>query len=288
MSFDHISIGGSHTAAATQPDIEAAQPQREVTERTHLVGSAALEAAQETTSYFRNLSTKQKLSLAAMVTLGIGGVAMITLLATYAFSKDSENPPPPTCWKPPHNATEICNNAMTAIGSKYLEWLPQAPNITTLTSMQNGIRQMFCNGTKVIDPETIAWAQNIIPQLSSAIANQTSIALTGAPYDPSNPYAHQSIPQRLYNLIFHANADFKETDNWFGMEDFYAPAWIQFAPQNIPFSLMRQGATMALKEFCDRLNFSDILFNNGTYTYVKKQFADYIPDFAGWCFWPKS
>jgi len=177
---------------------------------------------------------------------------------------------------------------MAAIGSKYLEWLPQAPNITTLASMQNGIREMFCNGTTVIDPATISWAQNIIPQLSNAIANQTVIALTGASYDPANPYAHQSIPQRLYDLIYHANADFKETDNWLGMEDYWAPGWISYYPQYISLNLMRQGGTMALKQLCNRLNFSDILFNNGTYTCVKKQFADYIPDFAGWCFWPKS
>ncbi|MCE5319164.1 MAG: hypothetical protein LLG04_17605 [Parachlamydia sp.] len=301
LELHPISIGSTHAAAATQPDLEAVQPQSEVTERTRLLGSSSLGAAQAATTHyfdsiklnFRNLSTKEKLCLA----LGIGGVVILTLSATYAFSKDSNNPPSPqTCWEPPDNATEICNNAMATFGNKYLKWMSQAPNITALTSMQNGIRQLFCNGTKVIDPATIAWAQNIIPQLSNAIANQTAIALTGepAPYDPFDLSCWDTqISCKLYDLVFHANFDFKEmdqrgwgkTNNWFGMENYWAPRWIELYPQSISLNLMQQGATMALKQFCDRWNFSDIVFNNGTYTCVQKQFADYIPVFARWCFW---
>lgn len=277
-------------AVAAQPYLEAAQPINAATESTRLVGADALSADQATqTGYFQSvknqiqkLSTKQKLGLAAGIALGIGG-ATAAAIVFWPHAKEVI-PPLPPCWKVPHHATEICN-AISTIGKQSLEWLSQAPNITALTSMQNGIREMFCNGTKVVDPATIAWAQNLLPQLSNAIANQTAIALTGFPYDPTNPAAHDSTPQRLYDLVYHANVDFKQTDNWFGMEDFWAPGWIQWAPQYITMKLMSQGATMALKEFCDRMNYSDILFGNGTYTCVAKQFADYIPQFAGWCFW---
>lgn len=289
------SVGHNPPAAAGPKDIEAAHPTSGTTERSRLVASAALSTTESEASSslcgrlfqsVSNLTTKKKTLLAAAVILGLGGVA--ATIALCATSKNSKHPPSPSpCWKVPHNATEICN-AMATVGADYLQWLVKEPGLAALESAQNGIRQLFCSGAKVIDPSTIAWAQNLLPQLSNAIANQTAIALTGAPYDPSNPAAHDSTPQRLYNLIYHSNVDFKETDNWFGMEDFWAPGWIQWAPQHIATQLMAQGATMGLKQFCDRMNFADIIFGNGTYTCVSKQFADYIPQFAQWCFWRQS
>lgn len=290
MQAEGVSYGTLTTSHVSQGDIQGS-PADDSTEKAHLVGVVLTLPESEAPpsllgrlkQNFQNLSTTKKLYIAAVVTLTVGGAA--TIIALWPYSKDSDHPPAPgPCWKVPHNATEICN-AISTIGSASLQWLAQAPGIATLVNVQNGLRQLFCSGAKIVDPATIAWAQNILPQLTNAIANQTAIALTGFPYDPMNQGAHQSNPTRLYNLIYHANADFKQTDNWFGMEDFWAPGWIQWAPQYISMNLMSQGATMALKEFCDRMNFSDILFANGTYTCVAKQFADYIPQFAGWCFW---